>query len=130
MSVFDFSRNARLLRPAEFKRVFDNTEWRGSTPCLLILASANQQAQARLGFVIAKKQVRHAVDRNRIKRIVRESFRLNQAKLEAQDFVILARSGCTELDNQQLREMIDALWFRLRRPSHAKPDNSQRKKRR
>jgi ribonuclease P protein component len=130
MTSFDFSRNARLLRPAEFKRVFENTELRGSTSCLLVLASANQQTRARLGFVIAKKQVRHAVDRNRVKRLVRESFRLNNSRLESLDFVILARSGVIDMDNQQLREMIDALWFRLKRPNHVKPDNRQRKKRR
>lgn len=130
MPDFGFSREARLLKPAEFKRVFENTEWRGSTPCLLVLASANQQTQARLGFVIAKKQIRHAVDRNRVKRLIRESFRLHQSKLEPRDYVILARSGITDLDNTRIREMIDALWFRLKRPSHGKPDHSQRKRKR
>ena len=49
-----FPRAVRILKPAEFKRVFDDTQWRSSTPQLLLLASANEQNQARLGFVLAK----------------------------------------------------------------------------
>ncbi len=129
MTEFGFGRDARLLKPAEFKRVFDNTGWRGSTPHLLVLASSNQQQNARLGFVLAKKQIRHAVDRNRVKRLIRESFRHHQHELESRDYVILARSGVTKLDNRELREMIDALWFRLKRPNHGKSGNKHKKRR-
>ena len=130
MSETSFPRSARLLRPAEFKRVFDNTGLRGSSQHLLLLATPNEQDQARIGFVLAKKQIKRAVDRNRIKRLIRESFRHHQNDIDALDFVILGRSGLAELDNQQIREMIDALWFRLKRPSHDRRTNSKGKKRR
>ncbi len=120
MSETGFPRAVRILKPAEFKRVFDDTQWRSSTPQLLLLASANEQNQARLGFVLAKKQLKRAVDRNRVKRIVRESFRHQQAKLPAYDFVVLGRSGLTELSNSEIRTMIDTLWFKLKRPNHDK----------
>ncbi|QQD22820.1 ribonuclease P protein component [Venatoribacter cucullus] len=130
MSETSFLRSARLLKPAEFKRVFDNTEWRSSSPQLLLLATANEQNQARLGFVLAKKQIKRAVDRNRVKRIIRESFRHHQQQLDALDFVVLGRSGLAELDNQQIRAMIDALWFRLKRPSNDRQANGRRSNRR
>jgi ribonuclease P protein component len=130
MSEFEFSRRLRLLKPAEFKRVFDHTELRGSTSQMLVLASANGLDHPRIGFVLAKKQIKHAVQRNRVKRLVRESYRLHQHELPDADFVILARSGISELDNQQIHEMIDALWFRLKRPTHGRPPNGKRKKRR
>lgn len=122
-----FTRQRRLLKPEEFKRVFNNTELRGSTSHLLILAGTSESSSARLGFVISKKQIKLAVQRNRVKRLVRESFRHNAEQLQKLDFVVQARSGLTELDNQQIREMIDALWFRLKRPSYGKNGNSRRK---
>src|SRR5690554_6574751 len=118
MSETAFERNKRLLKPYEFKRVFDNTELRGGTSQILVLASANQLENPRIGFVFSKKNMKLAVDRNRVKRIIRESFRQQQAKLPALDFVILGRKGLSELDNAEIRAMIDALWFRLKRPSN------------
>jgi len=130
MSETSFPRSARVLKPAEFKRVFDNTELRSSSPHLLVLAASNEQDQARLGFVLAKKQIKRAVDRNRIKRLIRESFRHHQTKMTSLDFVVLARSGLAELDNQQIREMIDGLWFRLKRPSNDRQAKGNRNNRR
>lgn len=134
MSETSFKRENRLLKPKEFKQVFDNTEWRSSSPQLLLLATSNQQNQARLGFVLAKKHIKLAVDRNRIKRVVRESFRHNKQQLNAIDLVVLGRKGLAELDNHELRVMIDALWFKMKRPSHdrkattrSKPGQSTRR---
>ena len=124
-----FRKDLRLLKPAEFKRVFDNTALRGSTPHLLVLAAPNELNRPRVGFVLAKKQLKLAVDRNRVKRLVRESFRQHQHDLASHDFVILARSGIVQLDNQQIREMIDSLWFRLKKP-HGKHQGRKRKPRR
>ncbi|HBS42015.1 MAG TPA: ribonuclease P protein component [Oceanospirillales bacterium] len=124
-----FRKTSRLLRPSEFRNVFDQTALRGSTSQLLVLATPNTLEKPRIGFVLAKKQLKRAVDRNRVKRLIRESFRLHQHDLANHDFVILARSGILELDNQQIREMIDGLWFRLRRP-HGKHTGRERKARR
>ncbi|MCC7517202.1 MAG: ribonuclease P protein component, partial [Pseudomonadales bacterium] len=68
---------------------------------------------ARLGLVIAKKHVRRAVDRNRVKRQLRDSFRLHKQNLIGLDIVALARPGLGALDNTALRAMIDAQWTRL-----------------
>src|SRR5690554_4268458 len=115
MSEFSFEREKRLLQPFEFKRVFDNTELRSGTAQLLVLASANQQDNRRIGFVFSKKNIKLAVDRNRVKRIILESFRQHQAKFSALHFVILGRKGMSELDNAEIRAMIDTLCFRLKR---------------
>lgn len=127
MTNTTFERSKRLLSPAEFKRVFDHTQWRSSTHQFLLLASSNEQPHARIGFVFAKKNIKHAVQRNRIKRIVRESFRANQLNLPALDFVILGRKGIAELDNAEIRAMIDALWFKLKRPANERKTNGRTK---
>lgn len=127
MKEHAFSRQLRLLKASEFKRVFDHTELRSSSPHILILAASNQLDHPRLGFVLAKKQIKHAVQRNRVKRLVRESYRNHQHQLLAADYVILARSGIIELDNREIRDMIDALWFKLKPPKHGKPSHRRRR---
>lgn len=128
MSETSFGRDKRLLKPFEFKQVFDNTEWRSGSSQILVLASTNQHEKARIGFILAKKNLKLAVDRNRVKRIVRESFRQQQTKLPALDFVILGKKGLSELDNAEIRAMIDALWFRLKRPSNERKANGRPRK--
>src|SRR5690606_12677704 len=67
----------------------------------------------RLGLVIAKKNVRRAVDRNKVKRIARESFRHHRAELDNLDIVVLARKGLGELDNAALHVLFRDMWRRL-----------------
>lgn len=67
--------------------------------------------QARLGLAIAKKQIPRAVDRNRIKRVIRESFRLHQ--LQDHDFVVLARRDTASATNRQLSRSLARHWERL-----------------
>jgi len=67
--------------------------------------------EARLGLAIAKKQVSRAVDRNRIKRVVRESFRTLQ--LQEHDFVVLARRDTVVATNAQLFLSLKHHWDRL-----------------
>ena len=59
-----------------------------------------------------KKVAARAVDRNRIKRQIRESYRQQQPALPAVDIVILARGGCIQATSPQLRELLDRLWKR------------------
>ena len=82
-----FSRAARLLKPAEFKRVFTENE-RARTDTLLVMARPNALGQARLGMVVAKRLLPRAVDRNRVKRCVRETFRVQRLDLPPCDFVV------------------------------------------
>lgn len=128
MISLEFTRQVRLLNSKEFSRVFDNTTLKAANSHLLVLASENDKTHPRLGFVLAKKQVKLAVDRNLVKRVIRESFRHNQHQMANNDFVILARPGLADLDSKELREMIDGLWFRLKRPKNNGRKSAGRKK--
>ena len=66
------------------------------------MATARGHGRARLGLAISKKQVRRAVDRSRLKRLVREAFRLHQARLAGLDLVVMARHASVEADNLRL----------------------------
>ncbi|NLY59552.1 MAG: ribonuclease P protein component [Gammaproteobacteria bacterium] len=108
-----FAPERRLLTPAQFKNVFDGATCKASGPNILLLARHNSLTHARLGLVIAKKNVRRAVDRNRIKRIARESFRHQRADLDNLDIVVLARRGLGELDHAALHALFQDMWRRL-----------------
>ncbi|KKO06608.1 hypothetical protein LCGC14_0064160 [marine sediment metagenome] len=79
----------------------------------MLLARENNLDHCRLGLVIAKKSVRHAVDRNKIKRIARDSFRHNRAEMENMDIIVLARKGLGDLDNTALHKLFADMWRRL-----------------
>lgn len=104
-----FRRPQRLTRPAEFRRVFARPR-KVSSRHALILARDNSLSRGRLGLAIAKRQVKTAVQRNRIKRHARESFRAHAAELVGLDCVVLARAGLDRLSDQELRRVFDALW--------------------
>lgn len=88
---------------------------------MLILFKPNQKAHARLGVIVGKRVANEASDRNRIKRIVRESFRLKQDELKGWDIVVIARQQCGTLDKLKLRKGIDDLWAKLltQYPNHS-----------
>ena len=88
MIKLNFSRELRLLTPTQFKNVFEQP-FRASTPEITILARKNNLEHPRLGLTVAKKHLKRAHDRNRIKRLVRESFRLSQHNLPSCDFVFV-----------------------------------------
>ena len=103
---------ARLLKPAEFSRVFKKAI-RSSDRMLTILAAPNELGYPRLGLAIAKKNAKRAVDRNKIKRIIRESFRQNQKRLPAIDLVILAKPQTKSAMNPELFASLEQHWARL-----------------
>lgn len=121
MLRFRFGRTHRLIKPAEFQSVFDQNQVRVSTTELLLLARKNELAHPRLGLVIRKKFVRHATDRNRIKRCIREAFRLRQHEIPAFDCVVVTRPGIGELDKGQLHERLENAFDTLVRRANRQP---------
>ena len=113
----DFSRAKRLLNGPQFQKVFDGAEFKVGHSHLLLLATPNTLDHPRLGLVVAKKNVRHAVDRNKVKRIARDCFRHNQQSLRSQsgslDIIVLARRGIGELENSQLHKLFQGSFQRL-----------------
>jgi ribonuclease P protein component len=104
-----FARHQRLLKPAEFKHVFTRST-RQSDNTMTVLARENKLTHARLGLAISKKQLRRAVDRNRIKRLVRESFRQHQDQLTGLDCVVMVRTSVSALSNAAIFERLDKHW--------------------
>ncbi|HCF6256340.1 TPA: ribonuclease P protein component [Pseudomonas aeruginosa] len=111
----DFDRDKRLLTARQFSAVFDSPTGKVPGKHVLLLARENGLDHPRLGLVIGKKNVKLAVQRNRLKRLIRESFRHNQETLAGWDIVVIARKGLGELENSELHQQFGKLWKRLLR---------------
>jgi ribonuclease P protein component len=108
-----FDKAKRLLNAKDYGRVFDSPDVRASHQYLLLLAKINTGPGHRLGLVIAKKNVRLAVHRNRIKRVAREIFRTLPGSEPPLDVVLLARRGIGLLDNAALSSILRQQWQKL-----------------
>jgi len=120
-----FGREKRLLTPRQFKAVFDSPSGKAPGKSVLLLARNNELDHSRLGLVIGKKSVKLSVERNRLKRQIRESFRLNQDNLAGWDIVVVARKGLGDLQNAELAQQFGKLWKRLARSKPTQQANAQ-----
>lgn len=129
-SVRCFTSRHRLLKPYEYEQVFNATSQRPLPGAARLPPGSGYQSShggvtlrarrtggevPRLGLIISKKSIKRAVDRNRVKRITRESFRLCQSRLSGLDVVIMSRAGLGELSGTALRAVLDKHWDALAR---------------
>ena len=77
-----------MLNKCDYEAVFKNAK-KSKDKNFLVLFCKNKKKDPRLGLTISKKNCSLAKDRNKIKRIIRESFRNNITKLNGYDIVIL-----------------------------------------
>lgn len=114
MKALAFPKTARLLRPGDYSKVFENVQVRVSHRHFLLLATPNELGHARVGLIFAKKHLKLAVQRNRVKRRVRETFR-QQKDLPPMDIIVLGRQGLAQVENPQINGILNDLWRRLKR---------------
>ncbi|XOV90748.1 MAG: ribonuclease P protein component [Pseudomonadota bacterium] len=105
-------RQNRLLTKADFDRVFAAAEFRFSRPPFLLLAASNPTSSGRIGTVVSKKVAGTAVNRNRIRRVIKESFRqrCHEGKI---DIVVVARPPARDAVNSDLFVTLEAMWSAL-----------------
>ena len=111
---FIFPRHARLLNSRDFQAVFRDNSSRSSDQNWTLLARQSDFNNARLGMAISKRVLKNAVDRNRIKRIVRESFRHHQQDLGGMDVVVMCKKNVSQMENMELFNSLSKLWKRVR----------------
>ena len=124
MKSYSFQRDQRLLKPSEYKAVFDCVDGRVSHSGFLLLAHVTSH-KGRLGLVVSKKNMKKAVERNRFKRRVRDTFRLNQENLIGLDVVVLARPGALNMSDPELNTALQKAWIKLKK--RCTVDNSVKK---
>lgn len=106
---FYFSRNMKLINADQYKNVFNHPQ-RFGNKSLTVLVKQNSLQHPRLGLAISKKCAKNATDRNRIKRIFRESFRLHQNVLPSVDIIAMCKPNILLLTNQEIQSQIEFQW--------------------
>jgi ribonuclease P protein component len=111
-ALFQHPRSARLLRPGDFSALRQSGK-RLATKYFHCEYRPNETHSARLGMAVSRRVSKLAVERNRIRRQIRETFRLQRAQLPACDILVIARTHAVDADNKILRAELTALWLRL-----------------
>lgn len=102
----------RLLNARDYDRVFQHAQ-KSSGKAFTVLARRSDRELARLGLAIPRRQIRTAVARNRIKRLIRESFRRHQDLLCGLDVVVIGRSELTRKNTQGVFACLEKHWRQL-----------------
>ena len=114
-----FSKLQRLHDSSEFAGVFADS-LRSTDRFFTVLGRPNARSIARLGLTISRRAAKRAVDRNRLKRLARESFR-KQQELPTWDFVVMAKQAAAAADARTLRESLDQHFQRLANRADRRP---------
>ena len=108
-----FTGKHKLRKAIDFKRVF-NKPFVSSDACFKVLVRLNQEENSRLGMAVSRQVDKHAVGRNRIKRVIRESFRNHfSSEKVCLDIVILPRWETARMSNERLFHSLEGHWSRL-----------------
>lgn len=114
-------KNQRINESVVFKQVFASPDLKVFGKNALALMKTSQGNFPRLAVITKKKYFRTAVVRNLIKRISRESFRINQEKLGAFDIVLIFRNDILKSSRADIRKQVDELWQKVQKYSKKAP---------
>jgi ribonuclease P protein component len=107
----------RLKTPEQFQTVYRSRQWGGSKHFTFnVLAQdglGDNRGHGVLGPTVSKKVSKRAVDRNRIKRQIREYYRLRQHEINNAHLVITAKPSCKNASDKERYESLDELWVKI-----------------
>ena len=103
----------RLRDKEAFQEIFSSKR-RLPDKQFVFIAKKNGYQYARLGLAVPKRHIQSAVKRNRIKRVIRESFRLRKNQLKGFDLVVLVRRPIKNLKKEYFDEILDKNWQRIK----------------
>jgi ribonuclease P protein component len=115
-----FPPRRRLRRKSEYDAAYARGR-RFADAYFAVVARANGLGCARLGLAIATKAAGNSVERNRVRRVIREAFRLRQHDLPAVDLVVSARGAVAGAENAVLHASLETLWDKVTQQCASSP---------
>ena len=97
-----------------FSEIFSSPDKKHSTDNFLLLCKDNCLEHARLGVAIRKKDLKLAVNRNRIKRKIKGSFRSKVLELQKKDYVVFVKRKLSDKD-KEINKDLDFLWGKFKK---------------
>jgi len=108
---FTLPQNKRLKTPAQFQQVYKSKQWGGSKHYTFNVLACDDSDL--LGVTVSKKVSKLAVDRNRIKRQIKEFYRHHQAELSNAKLVITAKPSCRKANDSERLKSLEELWVKV-----------------
>lgn len=105
-----FTKQQKLLNSDEFQNVFSSPDHVLRKKIVTVLVSRNQLDYGRLGIIVGKKNVKFSTTRNRLKRQIREAYRLKQSLLSGWDVVVIVQRSAPQLSRKEFYQRVDQLW--------------------
>lgn len=112
MAEFRLPKQAKLVKTDDFSSVF-NLRKRIANQYLVLRYRPSDNIGPRLGLIVAKKTAKLAVQRNYMRRVLRELFRLNQHQLPTVDLIIQVQKVFTRSDFLEIKQAFEALCKKL-----------------
>jgi ribonuclease P protein component len=113
-SAHGFPRSRRLTEKREFDALYGKG-WRSGDAYFLVIARENALGHPRLGLSVGVRAAGSAVARNRLKRLLREWFRVQQSATPACDIVVNVRPAAAGAANDVLARSLHGHWEKLRK---------------
>lgn len=111
--LFCLRKEQRLKTPADFQRVYSSKQWGGSKHFTFNVLANDVDQENTLGVTVSKKVSKRAVDRNYLKRIMREFFRVRQSELKGANLVLTAKPSSKRASSEEQLQSLEELWAKV-----------------
>ena len=112
--AYKLTRASRILKLSEYRTIFENGKM-VKNKYWQIIAQNVRDDRARLGIIVSKKIYNLAVDRNRLKRIVKEVFRLEQNNFKNWCFIVMVKKSKLTQNSILYSELTNLFYQSLKR---------------